>query len=166
MMHVTGSIRGASALLLGVLGAMLTGCAGAPDRPPTLTLRNDALHGVEVHFAVLAADGNPATPGEAGIQHLRVPGGGVLTQEVADPTGAIAKAPRGSTVIRAFVTLEGGLEILQVVDLAPPAPFVLRASPFGSGVKVEEVVEAEVDDRQMRDLTTHQPPQPGRAGRP
>ncbi len=158
--------RLALACVLAALSAMLGACAGTRTPPATLTVRNDAMHAVDVHYAVLAPDGNPATPGEAGVQHMTIEAGGVLSQPIVDPTGAVPNAARGSTIMRVLVTLAGaGPEVGQWIDLSPPGPFVLRASPFGTGVKVEREADQEIDDRQMQELIQAQPPQPGRAGR-
>jgi hypothetical protein len=163
---MTTLARFARLALPALLSAALGACASAP-RPSTLTVRNDSMSAIEVHYAVLAPDGSQATPDEAGIQHMTVDAGGAQVQDIADPTGAIPKAARGSTVLRAFVVPVGaGPEAMQVVDMGPPGPFVLRASPFGQGFKVERETVRETDDRQMRDLTHDEPPQPGRAGRP
>lgn len=154
--------------VLAILAAALTtgGCA-APDRPATMTIRNDALQPVDVHYAVLAPDGNPATPGETGVQHLTVEAGGAIVHEIVDPTAALAAAERGSVIMRALVTPAGqGPDAGQWVDLKSPGPFVLRASPMGAGIRVERVEDQPIDDRQMRDLTRNEPPRPGRASTP
>ncbi len=160
----------ASRLALGALlglAALLGGCSTAKPRGATLTVRNDAMQGVDVHYAVLDPGGNPATPGEEGVGHLSIPASGIVTQTIEDPTGAIATAERGSVVMRVLVTLTGaGPEAGQWLELKQPGPFVLRASPMGAGVKVEREEAREVDDRQIQDLTRNEPPQPGRAGRP
>jgi hypothetical protein len=156
---VLGTLVGLAAMLLG-------GCSTQP-KAATLTVRNDAMQGVDVHYAVLAADGTPATPGEAGVRHLSVPASGAISQTIQDPTGAIAKAERGSVVMRVLVTLAGtGPEAGQWLELKQPGPFVLRAAPMGAGVRVEREEAREVDDRQIQDLTRNEPPQPGRANRP
>ncbi len=163
---IARATRGLVATLVTVLGVALSGCASAP-RAATLTVRNDAMQGVDVHYAVLGADGNPATPGEGGVQHFTVPAEGVVSQSVVDPTNALPAAERGSTVMRVLVTLAGASpEAGQWFDLKNPGPFVLRAAPMGGGIKVEREEAREVDDRQIQDLTRNEPPQPGRAGRP
>lgn len=152
--------------LAALLAALIGGCASRPTAA-TLTVRNDAMQGVDVHYAVLSPDGTPATPGEAGVGHLTVPAGGAVAQTIDDPTGAINKAERGSTIMRVLVTLAGaGPESGQWIDLKQPGPFVLRAAPQGPGVKVEREEPRDLDDRQIQDLTRNEPPQPGRAGRP
>ena len=144
----------------------LSGCASAPA-PATLTVRNDAMQAVDVHFAVLNAEGNPATAGEGGVQHVSVEAGGAATVGVSDPTGALDKAARGSIVMRALVTLAGaGPEVGQWVDLSAPGPWVVRATPFGPGIKAERVSSQSVDDRQLREIVRDEPPRPGRASRP
>ena len=157
--------RAMSAVVL-ALAAGLVGCSGKPV-PPTLTVRNDAMLGVDVHYAVLGVDGNPAVAGEGGVGHLSVGAGGAATQTIEDPTGALGKIPRGQTAVRAFVTMAGGgPETAQVVDLSMPPPFVVRVSPMGAGFKAERAEEQAPDDRQYREITTQPPPQPGRASRP
>lgn len=159
--------RSVAVLLAALLGVVLTGCSSAAPRAATLTVQNDAMQGVDVHYAVLGGDGNPATAGEAGVQHFSVEASGVVSQTIVDPTDALAKAERGSTVMRVLVTLAGaGPEAGQWFDLKNPGPFVLRASPMGGGIKVEREEAREVDDRQMQELIRNEPPQPGRAGRP
>lgn len=159
--------RSVAVVLAGLIGVMLTGCSSSAPRAATLTVRNDAMQGVDVHYAVVDATGNPATPGEAGVQHFSVPASGAVSQTIADPTEALAKAERGTTVMRVLVTLAGaGPEAGQWFDLKNPGPFVLRAAPMGGGIKVERDEAREIDDRQMQDLMRNEPPQPGRAGRP
>lgn len=150
-----------------IVGCQVAGCTTRGDIPATLTVRNDATRTVDVHFAVLGPDGNPATPGEAGIQHMTVDSGGVQSRTVEDPTGAIPKAARGSTVVRALVTLaDAGPDAGQWLDLKPPGPWVVRAAPMGTGIRAELAEDRPPDDRQMRDLTQQEPPRPGRSSRP
>lgn len=158
-------VAGGLAILIGLAASLLGGCSSRPSAA-TLTVRNDALVGVDVHYAVVAPDGTPATAGEAGVRHLTVPAGGAVAQTIEDPTGALGVAAPGSTVMRVLVTLAGaGPEAGQWIELKQPGPFVLRAAPQGVGVRVQREEPRGVDDRQIRDLTRNEPPQPGRAGR-
>ena len=146
--------------------AVLGGCSTAPP-PRTLTIQNDARQPIDVRYAVLAADGNPATPGEAGIVLISVPTGGIVTEQIADPTDALGATAGRSDVVamRVLVTPGGaGPDMGQWLDLMPPPPFAIRATSAGAGVRVERLSERELDTRQLESLQRDRPQQPGRSG--
>lgn len=153
------------AVVLAGIGS-LTGCSSAPP-PRTLTIQNDARQPIDVRYAVLAPDGNPATPGEGGIVLISVPTGGIVTEPIADPTDALGATAGRSDVVamRVLVTPGGaGPDMGQWLDMLPPPPFAIRATSAGAGVRVERLSQRELDTRQLESLQRDRPQQPGRSG--